>query len=178
MTKKTDKKIVEVTPTVEIKQSFPTMSSFTIKATIPTGAYSNISPEMTFNDCSFDDVTKVILPRMEDMFLRYLGFNDKVIAQQKLIEEALRKANTPAPATPEHPAIAKLPHEVSTSTEGSGPAVNSPSMANALKVVDEAKTVSALTLIKKSVADSVKLTVDEQVTLNLIINDKIAELSK
>jgi len=175
MTKKTDKKTVEVTPTMEVKPSFPTMSSFTIKATIPTGAYSNISPEMTFNDCSFDDVTKVIMPRMEDMFLRYLGFNDKVIAQQKLIEEALRKANTPTPVVPVAPVVTPTDStkEVITGIQGA-----SPSMANALKVVDEAKTVSALTLIKKSVADSVKLTVDEQNTLNSIINDKIAELSK
>lgn len=179
MTKKTKQPLAESCSTVG--SSFPTMSSFTIKATIPTGAYSNISPEMTFTDCSFDDVENTIMPKMEEMFAKYLGFNDRVIAQQKE-QELQRKANIASLIASVQPTVVAV-QEQSTQTpltqtqEQASQTPVSPSMINALAVVESSKTVPALTLMKKQIADSVKLTVDEQATLNALINKKLAGLT-
>lgn len=172
--KKTDKKTV--TPTIEIAPSFPTMSSFTIKATIPTGAYSNISPEMTFTDCSFDDVENTIMPKMEEMFAKYLGYNDRVtemLKQEKLALQVKGVECAPAPVVQQNPTtVVDAPQD---NVPPVAPTV-SPSMANALAVIESAKTIPALETMKRKIADSVKLTVDEQNTLNTIIDEKLGEL--
>lgn len=176
MKKTATKKIVEntiPTQTIEMTKSFPTMSSFTIKATIPTGAYSNISPEMTFNDCSFEDVTTIIMPRMEDMFIKYLGFNDKVTEHLKAVAEAQKRTSVPVQPAPVVPQTPMQPASVIPTTTN----ITSPSMINAMGVIESSKTVPALTLIKKQIADSVKLTVDEQNILNDIIDKKLVELN-
>ncbi len=164
MKKTATKKIVDDISTIEVKSSFPTMSSFTIKATIPTGAYSNISPEMTFTDCSFDDVENTIMPKMEEMFAKYLGYNDRVTEMLK------QQSKQSVPSMPAQPAPMPQAPVIPTTTV-------SPSMANALAVVESQKTVPALNLIKKQIADSVKLTVDEQNILNDIIDKKLVELA-
>ncbi len=179
MKKTATKKTVEVTENT-LTQSFPTMSSFTIKATIPTGAYSNISPEMTFTDCSFDDVENTIMPKMEEMFAKYLGYNDRVIAQQKE-QELQRKANIASLIASVQPTVVApvTPPQtpVTPTQEQANQTPVSPSMANALAVIESAKTIPALDTMKRRIADSVKLNIIEQNELFAIIDDKLAGLS-
>lgn len=165
-------KTVNDISTIEVKASFPTMSSFTIKATIPTGAYSNISPEMTFTDCSFDDVENTIMPKMEEMFVKYLGFNDRVKVPHAVSTSSVAstKPTQPAPVVPQ---VQIVPEPV---TENSTVPL-SPSMANALAVIESAKTIPALNTMKRKIADSVKLTLEEQDKLNIIIDEKLAGLT-
>jgi hypothetical protein len=83
--KKTTKKTQDTASVeVEFKHSFPLVSCFTIKATIPTGQYANIQPEMVLNDLSFEDIDNIVMPKIELMFEKYLNFNDRIGEQQKI----------------------------------------------------------------------------------------------
>lgn len=66
------------TAEVTVQKSFPIISSFTIKATIPTGAYANIQPEIVVNDVTFDDIEKLIMPKIDEMFIKYHNFIDNI----------------------------------------------------------------------------------------------------
>jgi len=61
-----------------VANAFPMISSFTIKATIPTGAYANIQPEIVVNDVTFDDIEKIIMPKIDEMFVKYHNFCDNI----------------------------------------------------------------------------------------------------
>lgn len=61
-----------------VSNAFPMISSFTIKATIPTGAYANIQPEIVVNDVTFDDIEKIIMPKIDEMFVKYHNFCDNI----------------------------------------------------------------------------------------------------
>lgn len=66
------------TAEVTVANAFPMISSFTIKATIPTGAYANIQPEIVVNDVTFDDIEKIIMPKIDEMFVKYHNFCDNI----------------------------------------------------------------------------------------------------
>lgn len=72
------KKKTTTTAEVTVANSFPMISSFTIKATIPTGAYANIQPEIVVNDVTFDDIEKIIMPKIDEMFVKYHNFCDNI----------------------------------------------------------------------------------------------------
>lgn len=72
------KKKTTTTAEVTVANAFPMISSFTIKATIPTGAYANIQPEITVNDVTFDDIEKLIMPKIDEMFVKYHNFCDNI----------------------------------------------------------------------------------------------------
>lgn len=72
------KKKTTTTAEVTVANTFPMISSFTIKATIPTGAYANIQPEIVVNDVTFDDIEKIIMPKIDEMFVKYHNFTDNI----------------------------------------------------------------------------------------------------
>ena len=63
---------------ITVANAFPMISSFTIKATIPTGAYANIQPEIVVNDVTFEDIENVIMPKIDEMFIKYHNFSDNI----------------------------------------------------------------------------------------------------
>jgi len=75
----TKKEVVEVT----VANAFPLVSTFTIKATIPTGQYANIQPEITVNDITFEEIDTIIMPKIESMFMHYHNFNEKITEKLK-----------------------------------------------------------------------------------------------
>lgn len=72
------KKKTTTTAEVTVANAFPMISSFTIKATIPTGAYANIQPEIVVNDVTFDDIENIIMPKIDEMFVKYHNFCDNI----------------------------------------------------------------------------------------------------
>jgi hypothetical protein len=136
--------VVEIT---SIRTNFPRIESFVIKATIPTGQYANIQPEMTINDVTIEDVENIILPKIDAMIEKYLNFNDVV----------LQNRNAQKAVAPQAPVAPQVP--TTTVTEKSNAFINAENM------LVSAQNPDAVQVIKQQITNSIKLTDAEKKVL-------------
>lgn len=61
----------------------PQLQSFTVKATIPTGSYANIQPEITVSAYSMDEAEAFVMPHIQKMFNE---FSDAPLKSKGVIE--------------------------------------------------------------------------------------------
>jgi hypothetical protein len=157
--KVSEEKITQPTnPNIEI--TMPKVATFVIKATIPTGSYANIQPELTFNDVSLVEINKLIMPQIDAMFIKYHNYNEKVanfIKQQENQAKAYAQAQTQAQAPKVETPVVETPEVENKETES----VTFKKITDAL---DKADIETKKILIEK-VKISEKLTEEEKETI-------------
>jgi hypothetical protein len=164
--KVSEEKITQPTnPNIEI--TMPKVATFVIKATIPTGSYANIQPELTFNDVSLVEINKLIMPQIDAMFVKYHNYNEKVANFVKQ-QENQAKAYAQAQADKAY-AQAKANKEIFDSFIGETPEVEnketeSVTFKKITDALDKADIETKKILIEK-VKISEKLTEEEKETI-------------
>ncbi len=159
--KVSEEKITQPTnPNIEI--TMPKVATFVIKATIPTGSYANIQPELTFNDVSLVEINKLIMPQIDAMFIKYHNYNEKVanfVKQQENQAKAYAQAQaqTQAQAPKVETPVVETPEVENKETES----VTFKKITDAL---DKADVETKKILIEK-VKISEKLTEEEKETI-------------
>lgn len=148
MTKKIVKKVVEV-PEPEIV-SGPRLVSYKITATIRTGEYQNVIPEIMVEGGTIDEARTILTKEIDTLKAKYDPNVRKVVA----------------------PAVAPQP-TTQAPVEPQGVQKSEPFLA-AEKVIVAAKSIGALDMIETQIDKSVKLSGDEKDELKL----KIIELRK
>lgn len=69
--------------------SEPQLQSYTVKATIPTGNYANIQPEITVTAESMEEAKAVVMPHIQSMYREY----SDIALKSKGITEILKSFN-------------------------------------------------------------------------------------
>lgn len=69
--------------------------SYTVKATIPTGPYANVCPEITVSASSIEAAEKVVLPYINKLYVMYANGVPMAVESPKVT-----KTETPAPKAP------------------------------------------------------------------------------
>ncbi len=164
----------KVEPTVEL-------TSFSIKATIPTMMYGNIMPEIVVSAPNLEMAQAYALPVIEDLFRTYcetpLKKHEKVTSVERKVEvpAGIVGAIGIAPGAPTVPgtapvAPAKAPEK---KDEPTGPAVKTDPYIKAENAIASAMSKEALDLVHDKIKASVKINEDDkQFLFDLIINKK------
>lgn len=165
--KVSEEKITQPTnPNIEI--TMPKVATFVIKATIPTGSYANIQPELTFNDVSLIEINKLIMPQIDAMFVKYHNYNEKVanfVKQQENQAKAYAQAQTQAQAQAQTQAQApKVETPVVETPEVENKETESVTFKKITDALDKADIETKKILIEK-VKISEKLTEEEKETI-------------
>ena len=66
--------------------SEPQLQSYTIKATIPTGNYANIQPEITVTAGSMEEAKSVVMPHIQSMYREYSDITLKTKGVTELLK--------------------------------------------------------------------------------------------
>ena len=125
-------------PPVEKKETVK-LISYTIRAVIRTGEYTNIAPEIVVEARTISDAEEILLPHIESLFDKYLNFTEKP-------REVKKEASEPK-------------KEVSNTT--------SEAFEKAKSAIDNCMTVEALDLIEKKINESEKLTNRDKLDLSV-----------
>ncbi len=143
-------------PTVE-------MISYSIRMTIPTGAYANIIPEIIVKAGTVEEAEAYVIPHMNKLWKEYFMCSERPVK--------------PAEKAPE--ASKPLPEEVKT-VPVVAEAVPAPASAVALNKATQAiascMSKEALDLISAQVEKSVKLNDENKVALRVLLTEKMKDL--
>lgn len=132
--------------------------SYTVRATIPTGAYSNICPEVTVKAKTLEEAERAVMPHIEKLFAKYRDGN-----------------GTPPPEKVEVGTILKK-EEVTPAVEVPKPVLAAP-FNEAKKRIDMCTNTEALNVISKRIEISEKLIDSEKAILRDLVAKKEFELS-
>lgn len=160
-----DKKETEVpAPVVEIETvTTPRLVSYKITATIRTGEYQNIVPEIMVEGGTIEEARTILTQEIDTIRSKYDPSVRRVVAPVQ------PKPVVPAPTTTAAPAIL-----VATNEQAPEPApapVLSTPFQTAEKVILAAKSNDALDMIEAQIKKSVKLNNVEKDTLLMMIID-------
>jgi len=165
----------EQTKEVDIKSEFPTIATFTIKATISTGSYSNISPELTINNISIEDIDNIILPKLDSLFDRYIGFNDKVAMNHSIEKARAIVQNTPSqlPVDEVGVVLPEVDIETQSASDETRKYIASEKLQKALDMIESAQSKDPLEQIHVAVEKSVNLNDEEKNMAKFKIQEKL-----
>ena len=90
--KKKHTSIPEAIKEVKAKKSTVKLVSYTIRATIATGPYSNICPEITVKAETIGDAANYIMGHIDSLFALYLNRSER-----RTVEPKVEVKETPAP---------------------------------------------------------------------------------
>lgn len=153
---------------VEKKEKKPkvTLVSYTIKATIPTGPYANVCPEITVKAPTIKDAENAVLPYIHEMITFFRDGGLKPISTP-----VITKVETPAPKTETSASNAKVEAttlRVETPVEADKTAIKAPEdkildgksepFKKAYSALKSNKTVDGLDVIMGQIRISKRLT--------------------
>ena len=160
-----DKTITLVKKEKVIKKTPPMLCSYTIKATISTGAYSNIQPEITVYSETIEEAEKILLPHIEALYDKYLDYTNRP------------KINYYGKSIPPKELVTEAPKElVQEAPKEDVPYVSEP-FTKAKNAVLGCKNIEAVNLISAKIERSEKLNNREKLDLSVFIIGKIEELN-
>jgi len=141
------------------------LTSFTVKATIATGAYSNICPEITVYSETIEEARSYCMPIIEDMFKQYTGYLENKVE----IKPSVKITQT---ITPINVVTNKKEPEMNITIKEETEAFKA-----AEKTIASCYSLEALKLIEDRIAKSTKLTEKEKLALNFNLIAKSTEIS-
>lgn len=173
-TKSAPKKTVEkkVATVKASKQKAPKFKliSYTMKATIPTGQYANIQPEVTVQAASIEAAERAVMPYFETLFAKY---RDGGIKPVESVRPVASTVPTIVPlSAPKAPEVPKTPIAPATAT-----IVLTAPFNRAKDTIGSCLSLEALGLVEGQVEKSEKLIPDEKQQLAAIILLKRKELN-
>lgn len=105
----------------EIPKNSITLKSYTIRATIPTGNFANIVPEITVEADSLESASSVVLPHIEMLYSKYLDYTVKPkivtppVSEMKVVSEYYGRALKMINGTKNKAVLADLKQKVKDS---------------------------------------------------------------
>ncbi len=152
--------------------------SYTLKAVIPTGQYSNIQPEITVTADTIQDAERFVMPYIEELFAKYRDGGIKQITAQAPIVLTPKNESTPAIGIAVPLVSIAVPDSIDTKVSEQKPAiVLSFPLSRAKKAVESCLGLDALKLVSDQIAKSQKLIESEKKDLMILVAAKHAELS-
>ncbi|MES2408793.1 MAG: hypothetical protein V4509_00650 [Patescibacteria group bacterium] len=191
------KKITKIKKDVSIKKSIVkkiikqkakvTLTSYTIKATISTGDYSNIQPEITVIAPSLEEAEAVVMPHIMALYEKHLNFTRggvRVVAPSARGAELAGNGSKPktaeetkpvAPKNPDRPTaskvVAETPKGISKDEDEEFPTSNqgseSEAYVKARTAIQSCTSQDALKLVYTKIENSKKLSEQEKESLGL-----------
>ncbi len=177
---KTDKKVSKPVAKKVVKAAKSTvkLTSYSIKAIIPTGPYANIQAEIVVNAGSLEEAKAYTLPHIDGLFEEYLNKSDRKNVAVVTVKETVAAPKTTAPA---EKALKKEPEPTTQKGEAkpvpAAEVVGSVPFEKAKSAINSCLSADALELIAKQVEKSVKLNGMEKLDLGMIITTKGRELA-
>jgi hypothetical protein len=171
--------------------------SYTLKATIPTGQYANIQPEITVSADTIEHAERAVMPYIETLFAKYRDggvrpiepVRSMVVVKPVPITAKALAAFAQAPVAPK-PQETPAPDQIATvALAGSpftpiAPVVAAPAaivltvpFTRAKGALDSCTSLAALKLVSDQVEKSTKLVDSEKVELRKISAEKLAKLN-
>ncbi len=152
--------------------------TYTIKAVIPTGMYSNIQPEITVEADSLERAERAVMPHIEALFAKYrengagLPVHKKepvsVILAKNVGAEDIKKGDAVAVAP--SGVIAQAAQKVADPVQ---PTIVMPAPFNKAKsAIDSCMSIEALQLVLNQIDKSERLIASEKVELRLLVSAK------
>ena len=157
-----------------IKTPKVTLTSYTLKATISTGQYSNIQPEITVMASSIEAAHDLVIPYIDRLFREYAHVYDNPIG--------LSPMNNPKPVVKTEPVSPKVETKVETKEVEPKPAekpvedLTAP-YAKAKKAILSCNSVEALNLVNNQIEKSTKLSESEKKALSIYLKQKTDEIN-
>lgn len=149
--------------------------TFSVKATIPTGQFANIIPEIVVTAATLEEAKAYALPQMEALYDQYLNF----LENRKEIKAGEVRTVEPAVKAPQTA-------ETSQKTDDKGvfPAPKAPVQAGgtseafqkAKTAIDSAYMPDAIELLGKQIQKSERLTDDEKKQLAVLVEARSQEI--
>lgn len=154
------------------QQAVVRLTSFTMKAVIPTMQYGNLQPEITVEASSIEEASTVVLPYINWLFEQYSEATPKF-----LIKQAVAKNNKPTVEDLKDLGI--IPNEdkvqdTGRGTPGGSVKITPPeapkedvspvseAFTKAKKAIDSSMSIEATQIIEDQIQKSVKLTPEEK----------------
>ena len=166
--KNAEKAVKEKKPKVELV-------TYTIRATIPTGAYSNICPEVTVKAESLEVAERAVMPHIERLFAKYRdGSGQSKEIREEVVQPVyppLAPVNTPVQNNPTNIVQSTPIGSVPLTSEAPKPILAAP-YQKAQQAVNSCTSLEALTLIRAQVEKSEKLVDGEKSNLRSLIAAK------
>ena len=157
MTKKITNEATKPTPKVKIPKV--KLVSYSVRATIPTGAYANICPEIVVQAVSIEAAERAVMPHIEAMFAKY------------------REGSTTHLPTPVNHVVNTAPQSVVIEVNGGNRDVHMSRPFNrAQSAIDNATSMEAIDLLQSQIEKSVKLVESEKTELLKSLLIKAMEL--
>ena len=153
--------------TKKVKETKVKLVNFTIKAIIPTGAYANISPEITVEAETLDQANDYVMPFIESMYAKYLNMNERPPqTSAKVCSPAPTKPAPVAPPAPTEPA--PVAPEPAKKLEPTG----SVAFIKAEQAVKSCNSKEALAVVENQINVSTRLLPKEKAELLLLVQAK------
>ncbi len=147
-------------PTVE-------MISYSIRMTIPTGAYANIIPEIIVKAGTVEEAEAYVIPHMNKLWKEYFMCSERLNQPAKLAEKA--------PEAPKMPPVVENPAPVVADEAVPAPA-SAVALNKATQAIASCMSKEALALIEAQVEKSVKLNDENKVALRVLLTEKMKDL--
>lgn len=200
MAKKEVKKVVVKAPKVPVakpkklagskaKEPKFRLVSYSMKAIIPTGMYSNLQPEIVVEAESLEQAERAVMPHIEALFTKYRSDSNvmpQAVRHEKAVEVKPAPVATPAqaqkapesvPAQPTAQAKETPVKPVEPVQQSSAPVELSVPFQRAESAVKSCNSKEALKLVESQITKSVKLTQEEKNTLIMMVSDKAQTLN-
>lgn len=150
------------------------LTSYTIKAVIPTGPYANVQPEIVVSAPSLKEAQDYVLPHIDSLFEKYLNLSDRPKPKVAVKETPAPKEEKPTAATFDFSKAKPAPVAPPTPTVEPEPIAGPFEKAKA--AITSCKSVEALNLILTKIEASVKLDALDKADLQTFANEKRTEL--
>ena len=163
------------TTTKEPKEKKPKFKlvSYTLKATIPTGQYANIQPEITVEAESIEAAERAVMPYIESMFAKYRDGGVRRIepAQPDKNQQVVKMVPIADHIGRNDRAAVDVPTPEPDSINLTVP------YNRAKSAVESCTSVDALKLVSEQIEKSTKLIDTEKVDLKKLVTTKFNELN-
>ena len=162
--------------TKTVKVPVVTLTSYSVKAIIPTGPYANIQAEIVVNASSLDDAKGYVIPHINTLFEEFLNKSERRETSTVTVK------TTAAPVVPVNTVTAKpsvlkdtyfrlKTSSTQSAVEPPGPEESVP-FAKAKAAINSCVSSDALGLVTKQVEKSIKLNKAEKLDLYDLISKK------
>lgn len=148
--------------------------SYTIKATIPTGQYANIQPEVTVSAESIEAAERAVMPYIETLFARYRDGGVQSIVARSAAPGAVVPVITSKQPVPPTPAAVVVKESEPTPTPA---IVLTVPFTRAKGALESCTSLEAFELVMKQIRASTKLISTEKVELEILAAKKSLDLN-
>ena len=159
--KKPEDNMDKVVKTPKVKVPKYKLISYTVKATIPTGMYANIQPEITVEAVSLEVAERAVMPHIEALFAKYREGDRPQLKKEDVkpgvvlvIPPTLPPQHTPETMQPVVKTGDVTPETVATTEPA---IVLTVPFTRAKTAIESCTSIEGLALIEDQVGKSVKL---------------------